>query len=202
MFLIIIVLFIMVNVPPSQAQLDSTQNSTQPVYVVDISFPQKSITAGNIVNVTFSITGQGNFSDGTILIQSDYEMILSNTLTIQGTTFPGGLWLNQTGSDIGKQTLVAFGVGAFPFSGLNSIIGRVSVNTGGMQPGQYQFRVYFLTESGGSLNSYSDTTTFTIADFYTANQFWLYVITTSIAVISLIIGFYQISRTRKRVFKK
>jgi hypothetical protein len=184
---------------------NSSSNQTQPVYVIGISFPQKSISAGDIVKIVFSVTGKGNFSEGTILIQSDYEMIMSNTLTIQGHVFPGGQWLNASGSDIGKQTLVAFSIGAFPYVGLNSIIGRINIDTSGMQPGKYQLRVMLLTEDGNGLNVFSDSTEFEIADFYASHQFMLWLITTVIAVTSLttplIYGLYKRRKSPEQTAK-
>jgi len=157
--------------------------SRQPHYRVSISMPVKQMgPPGKRFTVTFLISGSGVFMSAHVEITSDRPNLLSNTLTLKGKVIGSNItfyWLNKLKS---KEIETKVNNVTFNFSGNFSTHPKYEENMNVRLDGSIQvdaiseerrgpcrITVVFHTESLNASNSFEDSSTYEVLDFWQAN---------------------------------
>lgn len=168
--------------------------SLPPQYTVTVAMPDRRLTAGNRINVTFSISGSGNFLNGSVGVHSDAVNLIVETCKLDGYMFGAGVyvkWLqlsNPAGVDKGKANVHFFG-----FPGVIDYVqgaqvtfaGSVRIDTTAMTPGSYRIKVVFLAQTEERSYCFEDSVQYEILSFWDANPWVFYV---AVPILAAIIG--------------
>jgi len=185
-----------------------------PSYTVDVSISNQRITKlwDNRANVTFTISGLGDFSNGTVQVHSDAADLLVNTFYLQGfyvgTNDIVYQWLDES-PRVNSEEKAA--TAQYTFRGINcewlndydicshystytsaiKIFGSLILDLSAVNPGSYRLEVAFIAYTAGTDHKFDNSVSYEVLDSWPTYLWLSFAILAAILLIAVAVLMFR-----------